>query len=90
MTKTEYADLSTAIDLIQSLRTETQLGFQNMRDELNSVRERQTSHLAHHEAHEQAAARATNRSRWAIGLALTSLGSVVAAALALAKAFQLA
>ena len=90
MTKTEHADLSTAIDLIQSLRTETQLGFQNMRDDLTEVRERQATHLAHHEAHEQAAARATNRSRWAIGIALTSLGSVVAAAIALAKAFQLA
>lgn len=88
MTKTERDELATAIDLIQSLRTETQLGFQNLRDELTSVRERQASHLAHHEEHERLATKATNRSRWAIGLALTSLGSVVGAMLAIAKAFQ--
>lgn len=88
MTKTELVDLNTAIELISQLRQETQRGFTELRTDIGDVKDKQTQHIAQHEAQEKSDAKALSRNRWAIGIVLASLGSLVTATLALLKTLQ--
>lgn len=76
MTKTEMADLQIAIDLLNNLRTEMNHGFERISDGQRAIEERVTTLETSNMEREKAAARSTQRFRWAMGIAVTALVSL--------------
>ena len=76
MTKTEAADLQLAIEMLSELRVEMNHGFERTWEGQLALGNRVTTLEAKDVEREAAAARSTQRFRWAVGIAITALVSV--------------